>query len=228
VSRAGVEGLRSPHPLMEQLPAVYAGDEFALALTGALDEVLAPVLSALDNLAAYFDPMLAPEDFVDWLGGWMGLAVHARLAPDVRRRFVAEAHRLHRQRGTPGGLAALLHLVTGGRVDLWESGGSSWSRTPGAALPGDCAPTLRVRVEVPDPSRVDHAWLDDLVRAAKPAHVVHSLDIVGPTVMPAPVEPQPPAPPHDGAGRPGAGDQVVTPEAGAIPVEDSRNKRENT
>ena len=45
-----------PAPIGEQLPALYADDDFAQRFTAGLDTVLAPVFSTLDNLPAYLDP----------------------------------------------------------------------------------------------------------------------------------------------------------------------------
>jgi phage tail-like protein len=63
---------RNPRPLAEQLPAVYAEDQFAQNFATGLDVVLGPLLTVLDCLDAYFTPVLAPEDFLDWLGHWIG------------------------------------------------------------------------------------------------------------------------------------------------------------
>ena len=54
---------------------MYQDDSFALGFTAALDEVLAPVFNSLDNLDSYLDPELSPEDFLDWLAGWLGLVL---------------------------------------------------------------------------------------------------------------------------------------------------------
>ena len=71
--RALVPGLATPHPLGTFLPALYQEDRFAQALTSGLDEVLSPLIASLDNLAAYHDPDVAPDDFLAWLGSWVGM-----------------------------------------------------------------------------------------------------------------------------------------------------------
>ena len=51
--RGLVADLPSPHPMGRRLPAVYQEeDPFTMRLTEALDEVLAPIISTLDNLPA--------------------------------------------------------------------------------------------------------------------------------------------------------------------------------
>ena len=73
--RGMVAGLASPHPLGAALPALYQEDAFAQRLTASLDEVLSPIFASLDGLASYLDPALAPDDFLDWLAGWVGVSL---------------------------------------------------------------------------------------------------------------------------------------------------------
>jgi phage tail-like protein len=176
--RGSVPGLASPHPLGPALPAVYQEDRFAQALLTALDEVLAPVVSTLDNLDAYLDPYLAPDDFLGWLGTWVGITVDDTWDVDRRREVVARAVELYRLRGTATGLAQQVEIHTGGTVEIVENGGSAWSIDPGGELPGSQAPLVVVRVHVDDPKAIDPTRLDDLVAAAKPAHVEHRVEIV--------------------------------------------------
>ena len=133
MSRALVPGLVSPHPLGARLPAMYLEDGFVQRLTGALDEVLAPILSCLDNIEAYIDPDLAPDDFLQWLGGWVGLALDDSLPAERRRAVLTEAIGLYRVRGTKRGLAAHLSLLTGADVEIEESGGTVSSTSPPSA-----------------------------------------------------------------------------------------------
>lgn len=177
--RGTLPGLHSPHPLGRGLPAVYQDeDPFTMRMTEAFDELLAPVISTLDCLPAYFDAAVAPEDFVDWLADWVGIDLDETWDLPLRRQVVAGATDLHARRGTAAGLADQVRLVTGGEVEVHESGGTAWSVDAGSALPGSRKPTLLVRVRVPDPSAVDPVRLERLVTAVKPAHVPHSLEIL--------------------------------------------------
>ena len=135
-SRAALPALTSPHPLGSFLPALYHEDAFVQSLTAGLDAVLAPIFSSLDNLESYLDPGLAPEDFVDWLAGWVGLVVDETWPLDRRRAFISRAHELYRIRGTAKGLAAHVELFSGGQVEIEEPGATSWSLTTGGAAPG--------------------------------------------------------------------------------------------
>jgi phage tail-like protein len=176
--RGAVEGLASPHPLADHLPALYQEDWFALRLVSAFDPVLAPVFSVLDNFDAYLDPALAPEDFLAWLAGWLGISLDETWLVERCRALVLRAADLYRRRGTAVGLRDHLEIFTGGTVELVENGAVAWSPVPGAPLPGTPRAELLVRVTVDDPTTLDTARLDRLVRAAKPAHIPHRVEVV--------------------------------------------------
>ena len=108
--RGTVTGLATPYPLRTMLPAVLREDDFLERWTAGLDDVLAPVVSTLDCLAAYLDPATAPTDFLAWLAGWFGVVLDENLPLERRRASVAGAVRLYRARGTLAGLRAQLEL----------------------------------------------------------------------------------------------------------------------
>ena len=176
--RGHIPGLPSPYPLGQQLPGVYRDDDMTQRLTAAFDEVLAGVVQVLDCFPAYLDPALAPEDFLEWLGGWTGATLDATWPIERRRAFVASAVDLFRIRGTVAGLAAHVAVFTGCEVEIAEPGATAWSHDPGASLPAGGSPDLLVRVRVKDPVTVSPAGLDALVATAKPAHVPHRVEIV--------------------------------------------------
>ncbi len=214
--RAYVPSLSSPHPLGAFLPALYQEDEFAQALTAGLDEVLAPIFNSLDNFEAYLDPKVAPEDFLDWLGSWMGLVVDETWPLERRRAFVAEASALYRKRGTPKGMAAHVKLFTGGEVEILERGGTAWSAQSGGKLPGSAGFDMLVRVRVDDPAQVDRTRLDALVAAAKPAHLAHRVEVLPKSPPPSAAPPAPPTgPPGSPALQPGP--PAAPPAAPAAP-----------
>lgn len=176
--RTGIPGLPSAHPIGEQLPAVYAEDRFVQGFTGALDEVLAPILSTLDNFAGYLDPGVAPEDFVGWLAHWVALRVDESWSPAQLRQLVTRSVELHRWRGTRRGLAEHVGLLTGGAVEVTDSGGVVGSPRPGAPLPDPGPAWVQVLVRVPDPERVDRRRLTAAVVEAVPAHVRVAVEVV--------------------------------------------------
>lgn len=176
--RGLIEGLESPHPIGARLPGLYAEDDFTQRFCSAFDALLAPIFATLDSLPAYLDPALAPEDFLDWMASWVGLVVDESWTVARRRELVGSAVDLHRWRGTRRGLTEHVRLVTGGQVEITDSGGVSWSRQPQTRLPGSDRPALHVRVRVPDPSTLDVRRLDALVAQAKPAHLPHTVEVL--------------------------------------------------
>jgi phage tail-like protein len=180
--RGVVPGLASPYPLITLLPAVYQEeDPFVARFTAGLDDVLAPVIGTLDNLEAYVDPVLAPEDFLDWLAGWVGVTVNDNAPLPLRRATVARAAELHRLRGTVAGLRTELELLTGGTVTVTDSGAVTWSDTPGAPASGEPGSWVRVDVRVPaggdwSPDALRSA-VEAAVAAATPAHVRHLVEV---------------------------------------------------
>lgn len=178
--RCAVPGLGTPYPIGGLMPAVYQEDPAAMCWTAGLDDVLAPVISTLDCLGAYVDPMLAPDDFVSWLGDWFGTVLDENW-PSLRRRgAVARSVALYRQSGTVPGLRALVEIVTGGQVEVLDSGDVTWSQEPNTVLPGSPEPSVVVRVTAVPGSSLAAKEIDELVAAAKPAHVAHQVEVIGP------------------------------------------------
>jgi phage tail-like protein len=177
--RGAVPGLVSPHPLGERLPAVYAEDDFGQQFSNGLDTAFAPMLTVLDCLPSYFDPLLAPMDFVDWLGRWVGAELDGDEIEDVRRAAVAATGMLHRSRGTPRGLATVIRLMFGVDPEITESGGAIWAAGPLGPFPGDPTPWLRVTLRVADPDAIDRERLDAVVAGARPAHIPYTVEVTG-------------------------------------------------
>jgi phage tail-like protein len=168
-------GLQTPTPMAERLPAVLQEDPVLVAMVSGFDEVLAPAIAALDCLDAYLDPRLAPGDFLEGLAAWVGVTLDENWPLPQRRDAVAHAVELHRCRGTAWGLQWQLDLMTGGRAEVVDSGGVSWSHTPGSADGVAVAASLVVRVREMTDAEVDAVRA--LVAWAKPAHVPHSVEL---------------------------------------------------
>ena len=176
--RGVVIDLPSAAPIGPMLPAIYQEDEFSMRFVAGFDDVLAPVLTTLDCLIDYFDPALTPTDFLDWLASWVGIEVDESWATERRRAAVATAVEMYRMRGTISGLRANLEVLSGGQVEITDSGGVAWSTSPMGELPGQDSPRLAVRVSVPEVSERTTKAIDAIVAAAKPAHVVHRVEVV--------------------------------------------------
>ena len=178
-SRLGLSDLPPRYSLLEGLPAVFHEDDFLPRFVGGFDAVLSPVHAATDDLDAYLDPRLAPPDFLEWLGRWLGLEVNRRWPIQRRREFVAQAVDVYRWRGTTEGIERAVELYTGHTPEVTDSGGVSASNQPQGDLPGSRGPVVKVVVRTPDAS-IDANLVDRIVAEVKPAHVSHEVQIVRP------------------------------------------------
>lgn len=175
--RGRIDGLQNPFPVLFQLPGVYQEEGFTERFVGAFDDGLAPVVSTLDNLAAYVDPDLTPHDFLAWLAGWVAVELDDQTRTADLRRAVRAAVATHRRRGTRAGLEEVVSLLTGAQVEVTDSGGAIWSVTPGTPLPGDPEPVVWVRVVVDGVESFDRTRLEAVVRSAKPVHVADVIEV---------------------------------------------------
>jgi phage tail-like protein len=168
-------------------------DTFIQRFCDGLDEVLAPVPSALDNFSAFLDPQLTPPDFLEWLAGWVGIEIDHTWPVDRRRKMVANATDMFRRRGTADGLADLVELFVGVRPEIVEGGGVAWSQSPDGQMPGQADAPLVVRLRMAQPAPAVLSRLDKLVTANKPAHLGHRLEFVAapPKPLPPPTKEQP-------------------------------------
>lgn len=173
--RGDVAGLVSPHPLAEALPPVLQEDDLLVRMLSAFDDGLAPVLAVLDNLQAYVDPRHTPPDFLGWLGEWVGIGLRADWPPHQQRALLRAAGGLFAARGTAEGLRTHLELL-GVQAEVQDSGGVAVSVTPGAALPGDRAARVRVRVRGAQEGQRDA--VEDAVRTALPVHVRYDVEVL--------------------------------------------------
>ncbi|MGW3284524.1 phage tail protein [Streptomyces sp. NPDC001002] len=175
--RGSIDGLESSAPIGMMLPAVFADDDLAQRFVGGLDEVVAPIHNTLDCLDTYFRPSLAPLDFTQWLGSWVGAETDGSEPEALLRTAVAAAAYLHRVRGTVRGLAEAVRLAFGVTPEITESGAAAWSARPLGPVPGEARPRLHVHLRLPSPTSADHHRLDALVAAARPAHMPYTVQV---------------------------------------------------
>lgn len=133
-----VKALRAYYPRFsyarEYLPATYLEDPVSASFVERLlanpKGFYTSIEGKLRNVGYLFDPRSAPTEALDWLAGWLGLAldplwkdINQRLqstagaaataasAPDRRRLFIRFATRLFTRRGTADGIRFALHLL---------------------------------------------------------------------------------------------------------------------
>ncbi|MET8412324.1 phage tail protein [Streptomyces sp. NPDC005195] len=176
-----VRVLRSGRGLLDQLPAVYTGDDDGTGqlgrLLGLFSSVYEEVTRDLDRLSELLDPAVAPDrEDAPWLSrlaAWVdtGLDALDPVAPSSRVRWrreqVAQAVAAHARRGTPAGLVEAVRREVGGiEVEVHEPllDAGVWKLgDPGSSVLGSTT-RLTARPEPPvlgSTAVLDESWLID-------------------------------------------------------------------
>jgi phage tail-like protein len=196
--------------LRQAIPAVYQEDPLFMTLCAAFDELIAPLVSAVDCFDAYLDPYLAPSDFLPWLADLVGhqdsysaaaigpAGDRVQSASDAERGQIASAVREHARRGTPSAVRDAVARACGvpvEQVELDDPGGTRWCATAGGADRGWPQARARIRVRATD-RHADVEAIRSRARAAiedvAAAHCAIAVDVVGPGAQdrPRPAGPQ--------------------------------------
>lgn len=109
---------------LQYLPGVYAEEpvsrDFTARFLSIFDTIRGRIADRIGQASRYFDPEAAPDDFLTWLGGWVGVAVERNWPVAKRRRLIAAAHRLYELRGTPEGMRLHVQLFAGREPRILE------------------------------------------------------------------------------------------------------------
>jgi phage tail-like protein len=113
------------HGLLRQLPRTLWRDPRARDFLGHYLASPAALLTEWGSATALrhrmLDPRIAPAESLDWLAGFIGLAMDPCWREAARRTMIREASALFRIRGTVRGLGRMLEILTGGRVLIVET-----------------------------------------------------------------------------------------------------------
>lgn len=110
--------------LLWQLPVGMTDDDFFVRFVTIFQRLADTVLDQVDNLPYMFDPTVAPDNMVRQMGEWFGVDwIDSSLDDRLQRQLVLGYADLIRWRGTKIGLRKLLQLLTGGPVEVQDSGG---------------------------------------------------------------------------------------------------------
>lgn len=171
--RRGVPGLRTPFPLIQAVPPMLAEDPFVQRMMPGFDEVLAPVISTLDNFPAYLDPHTAPLDMVEYIASWMFTTLDEEWTEQALRHAVATAVERSRWRGTARGLVERLEPFDVSQITITENGSVSVSTTPTDVSswpdPGPQVVTVAITPIDPTPEGIER--VTRVIRSLVPAHV---------------------------------------------------------
>jgi phage tail-like protein len=169
------------HPLASdsEVAERVSEDDFISRLCDAFDEVLAPIVEALDTLETLLDPWVCPPDFLPWLGRFVALANQTAWPAPAWRKLVAEAMDLYRARGTSNALQRVLELYAApdpgeARVTIEDPGGSWVAEAERRPAPDSTTDKLVVWLSGtrrPVPDAQFQAGLDEIVKLFTPVHM---------------------------------------------------------
>jgi phage tail-like protein len=170
-----------PEFLAKYMPAVFRQDPFMQRLLRMFDELLIPLLETVDAVDCYFDPLMTPPAFVDWLASWVGEELSAAWPDRSRRGLVSEAAAIHRARGTRAGIKRAVELVAGCEALVIDN-------TEGLRLDADGRLGLNTGLQASEQNRIhivlrgsaaeiDLEAVNEVVRKLKPAHCAFSVEL---------------------------------------------------
>lgn len=166
---------------LEYLPAIYRDDKFVGQFLLIFEGILKPIENTVDNLPAYFDPLMVPEPLLPWLASWAALTLDPTWPLERRRELVRRAAELYRWRGTRRGLSEYLKIYTGTTPEISEY-------IPGMRLGPETKLGINtllgssgeghhftVTLELDETSNLD--IVRAIIEAQKPAHTAYSLQV---------------------------------------------------
>jgi len=105
---------------LKYLPEIYESDDFTSRFLMLFESFWKPLSKQIDQVDAYFDPMLTPRAFIPWLASWLGLPMDDLLPLDRMRLLIQNAMMLSQCRGTLSALKKYLEIYTSGQIDITE------------------------------------------------------------------------------------------------------------
>jgi phage tail-like protein len=111
---------------LELLPAIYrrsdaVGRNVVRDMCFLFEHMFGAVESKLDRGHTYYDPHVAPSEFLPWLASWTAMVVDLDWPDAKKRAILKRAVDLYRIRGTRRGLALFLQLFTGYEPTITEN-----------------------------------------------------------------------------------------------------------
>ena len=111
---------------LEHLPAIYrrsdaVGRNLVRDLCFVFEHMFDSVDVNLNDGWRFYDPHVAPIEFLNWLSGWTAFTLDLDWPEAQKRALIKRAVDLYRIRGTKRGLALFLRLFTGHEPDIAEN-----------------------------------------------------------------------------------------------------------
>jgi phage tail-like protein len=111
---------------LEHLPAIYrrsdgVGRNLVRDLCFLFEHMFDSVEHNLEGGWRFYDPHVAPVEFLNWLSGWTAFSLDLDWPEPQKRALIRRAVDLYRIRGTKRGLSLFLRLFTGHEPDIDEN-----------------------------------------------------------------------------------------------------------
>lgn len=112
--------------LLENLPAIYrrsdaVGRNLVRELCFVFEHMFDSVERNLTDGWRFYDPHVAPLDFLDWLAKWTAFTMDLDWPEEQKRALIRRSVDLYRIRGTKRGLTLFLTLFSGHEPDIAEN-----------------------------------------------------------------------------------------------------------
>ena len=194
--------------LLIHLPAVFRDDGFLGRYLAAFEKILFGREDAIDfeyeglgetigRIAEFFDPDYTPEDFLEWLAGWVALTLRADMPVAKQRDFIANIVQLYKRRGTLANLQHLLEIFLEGTPSVAEPDVHEMQITDqpdqklqigvNTYLGGGPPHFFEVTISLarPSPEFLERQLqiARDLINLEKPAHTFYKLKSTFPTIQ---------------------------------------------
>lgn len=103
---------------IDYLPSIFAKNDkqnnnFLKRYLWIFQTIFNSINLKLDNLADFFNPMEAPDDFLKWIASWFSLNINYEIEEIRLRMLVKEAVNLYQWRGTAVGIKKFLEIISG-------------------------------------------------------------------------------------------------------------------
>jgi phage tail-like protein len=154
--------------LLKYLPNAYADYDFMAGFLNIFEALWLPLDRQIDQLYAYFDPLLTPPEFLPWLGTWVDLVLDENWPETRRRTLIENAADLYRRRGTAGALRDYLAIYLGTTPTIVEDG------------PDGNPYHFSVTIQAGDgntPDSIDQDRVRRIIDEEKPAHTIYTLTV---------------------------------------------------
>lgn len=155
--------------LLKYLPNSYSDDDFMGGFLNIFEALWLPLDRQIDQLYAYFDPLLTPAEFLPWLGTWVDLVLDENWPESRRRILIENAADLYRRRGTAGALRDYLAIYLGTTPTIVEDGPDG--------NPFHFSVTIRTGDSL-DPDSFDQDRVRRIIDEEKPAHTIYTLTVI--------------------------------------------------